>query len=435
MKVAFHTLGCKVNLYESEALKETFESRGYTLVDSDAFADVYVINTCTVTTQSAAKSRKQIRRAIRRNPDAVVAVLGCYSQLASDQVAAIPGVDIVMGTLERSRLIEYVERQLAEREPILDVNDAFRTRQFDELGLTRFKDHTRAFLKIQDGCDRFCSFCIIPYARGPIRSRDPQAVLKEARTLIEEGYRELVLSGIHTGGYGKERRDISFEGLLRRISELDGLERVRVSSIEINQLTGGVLELFAADARFAPHLHIPLQHGADSVLRRMRRRYSVEEYESTIRDVRNSLGEDVAITTDVLAGYPGESEQEFAQMEETLERIAFSELHVFPFSPREGTKAASEGNFVDGRTKRARVDRLLSRNESLARRYRKHLLDTNRTLRVLIEQHEDGEAFGHSGEYVRVRVPGVYPPNTFVHVRLVDAEYPVARASAPLQTE
>ncbi|MFW6285438.1 MAG: tRNA (N(6)-L-threonylcarbamoyladenosine(37)-C(2))-methylthiotransferase MtaB, partial [Bacillota bacterium] len=337
MKVAFETLGCKVNHYESEALKSMFENRGYTLADFNEYADVYVVNTCTVTNQSDAKSRKMIRKAVKRNPEAVVAVIGCYAQLESGTIEAIDGVDIIMGTVNRPRLLEYVEKVLRERKPIKDITETQGLKAFDSLKLDHFEKNTRAFLKIQDGCNQFCSYCIIPFARGPIRSKPLHEVLDEAKHLVRKGYKEIVLSGIHTGGYGTDLEDTSFHDLLASLSEIEGLRRLRISSIEINQLTDPILDLIESKDVFARQLHIPLQHGDDAVLAHMRRRYTVAEYLEKIEAIRRRMP-DIAITTDLIVGYPTEDEAAFDSMLETVKKAAFSELHVFPYSRRGGTK-------------------------------------------------------------------------------------------------
>ncbi len=431
MKVAFYTLGCKVNLYESEALKNMFLERGFKLVSYQEAADVFVVNTCTVTNQSAAKSRKSIRRAIRQNPDAVVAVIGCYSQMEKETVDAIPGVDIVMGTIRREKLIEHVESLLKERRKIVDVQNVRRYKGFDALNVSTFADKTRAFVKIQDGCNQYCSFCIIPYARGPVRSRNKDDILEEIRGLIQNGYQEIVLSGIHTGGYGTDLKNYSFYDLLEEISALDGLKRLRISSMEINQIDRNILRLMRERDVFARHLHIPLQHGANSVLKRMKRRYDVETFEDALKRIRSALP-GLAITTDVIAGYPGESEEEFETMVKTLERLRFSELHVFPFSPRSGTKAAEEKGHIHGHVKSKRVETLLALNETLAKTYREETLKENRPLDLLVETCDCGRGEGHTSEYIRVSLPlRGCRENTWHTVKLTDASYPVASAQTP----
>ncbi|MGM0436562.1 MAG: tRNA (N(6)-L-threonylcarbamoyladenosine(37)-C(2))-methylthiotransferase MtaB [Bacillota bacterium] len=426
MNVAFETLGCKVNHYESEALKAMFEERGYEIADFSEYADVYVINTCTVTNQSDAKSRKMIRKAARRNPEAVIAVIGCYAQIDSQTIADIDGVDIVMGTVNRPRLLEYVERFLRERKPIKDISETKGLKAFDALKLDHFEKNTRAFLKIQDGCNQFCSYCIIPFARGPIRSKPKDEVLSEAKALVGKGYKEIVLSGIHTGGYGNDLEDTSFYDLLKDLSEIEGLKRLRISSIEINQLTENILELIKARPVFARQLHIPLQHGATEILAHMRRRYTVDEYIEKIKRIREKMPL-IAITTDLIVGYPTEDEEAFETMMDTVREVKFSELHVFPYSKRGGTKAAKEKHQVHGVIKSRRVNDIIALGETLAKQYREKLMANDKELDILVEECKEGICEGHSSEYVRVKLHSAKPlENTMQKVRLTHADYPVS---------
>ncbi len=426
MKVAFSTLGCKVNSYETAALEMMFTAEGFRVVDAKDPADVYVINTCTVTNTADAKSRKAIRRAVRQNPEAVVAVIGCYSQLESETVAAIAGVDIIMGTSERAKLLANVKRFLRERTPLNDVKDFAALSSFDPLHVTRFSDNTRAFLKIQDGCNQYCSFCIIPYARGPVRSRPLNDVLKEAKALIAEGYQEIVLSGIHTGGYGTDLEGTSFADLLNAVSSLDGLTRLRISSVEINQLTDEILDLIATRKVFARHLHVPVQSGSDSVLKRMRRRYTIDAFAARLTAVRKRIP-DVAITTDVIVGFPGETDDEFAETKATLERLAFAELHVFPYSKRSGTKAAAATDHVHGTVKSWRAGELASLSERLAKRFIASLADD--VHQVLFERCNGASCEGHTSHYLRVHVASNQNLENTVHpVKLTTIDYPQSLA-------
>jgi threonylcarbamoyladenosine tRNA methylthiotransferase MtaB len=398
MKVAFHTLGCKVNTYETESIWELFAARGYERVDIHDYADVYVINTCTVTNTGDAKSRKEIRRAVRRNPEAVVAVMGCYSQIDPAAIAAIDGVDIILGTKHRERLVFLVEDFLRERRRIQDVTDVSRYRVFDETHITHFTEHTRAFLKIQDGCSNFCSFCIIPYARGPVRSRDSKQILEEAKALVDNGYQELVLTGIHTGGYGQDLPDYELVDLLRDLEQIDGLRRLRLSSIEINELTDELLHWIRQSKVFAPHLHIPLQSGSDDILRAMRRKYDKQTFLNRLREIRDLIP-GIAITTDLIVGFPGETEEHFAEMKAFVSDCAFSELHVFPYSRRSGTKAAQMTGHLDGLTKSVRVNEMLLLNEQLADRF----IATQDDVEVLFETSDEEFTYGHTDTYVAVK--------------------------------
>lgn len=411
MKIAFYTLGCKVNTYETESTWELFKDRGYQKVDFSEFADIYVINTCTVTNSGDSKSRKVIRRAIRKNPEAIVAVMGCYSQMDPDTIAAIDGVDIIIGTKHRERLVLLVEEFLRERQQVSDVTDVSRYLEFDETHVTQFTENTRAFLKIQDGCNHFCTYCIIPYARGPVRSRPKESVLQEAQSLIEHGYQEIVLTGIHTGGYGLDLEGYSFYDLLVELSELPGLQRLRISSIEINELTDEIIHLIRDNDVFAKHLHIPLQSGSEAILTKMRRKYNKQTFKERISFIRSQLP-NVAITTDVIVGFPGETEEDFKEMETFIEDVGFSELHVFPYSKRNGTKAAQMPGHLNGVIKSYRVNQLLMLNEQLANQY----IQQQSTLSVLFETSDDTYTYGHSDSYIAVKIK----KDTTLHNKIMD---------------
>jgi threonylcarbamoyladenosine tRNA methylthiotransferase MtaB len=406
--VAFHTLGCKVNAYETEAIWQLFKRAGYERVDFDRKADVYVINTCTVTNTGDKKSRQVIRRAIRRNPDAVIAVTGCYAQTSPAEVMAIPGVDIVVGTQGRERLLEYVEQYQRERQPINAVKNIMKTREFEELDVPTFSDRTRASLKIQEGCNNFCTFCIIPWARGLLRSRKPENVLKQARQLVEAGYKEIVLTGIHTGGYGEDLEDYSLADLLWDLDKIDGLKRIRISSIEASQIDERILEAMNTSEKMCRHLHIPLQAGDDEVLKRMRRKYTVDEYRKKIERIREAMPQ-VAITTDVIVGFPGETDEQFENTFRLIEEIQFAELHVFPYSKRTGTPAARMENQVPDPVKQERVRRLIQLSERLsleyARRFVGDVLDVIPE-RPYKEEPGSGLYTGYSDNYLQLVFPG-----------------------------
>lgn len=399
MNVAFYTLGCKVNTYETESIWELFQEKGYKRVQANEFSDVYIINTCTVTNSGSVKSRKAIRKVIKQNPEAVIAVMGCYAQISPEEVLEIDGVDIVIGTKHREQIVDLVEENLRKRERVLNVTDVSRYRQFDETHVTNFTENTRAFLKIQDGCNNFCSYCIIPFARGPVRSRDKDSILEEASSLVKNGYHEIVLTGIHTGGYGSDLEDYSLYQLLFDLSNIKGLDRIRISSIEINELTDEILGLISYNPHFAKHLHIPLQSGSERVLKDMRRHYTKEEFKKMVVNIRKRIP-DVALTTDVIVGFPGETDEEFREMYDFIEELAFSELHVFPYSIRSGTKAAKMKNQVNGAIKSIRVNELLELNEKLATKY----IESLNTVSVLFETSDDEYTYGHSSHYIYVKV-------------------------------
>lgn len=406
--VAFHTLGCKVNAYETEAIWQLFKRAGYERVDFDKKADVYVINTCTVTNTGDKKSRQVIRRAIRRNPDAVIAVTGCYAQTSPAEVMAIPGVDIIVGTQGRERLLEYVEQYQRERRPINAVKNIMKAREFEELDVPAFSDRTRASLKIQEGCNNFCTFCIIPWARGLLRSRKPENVLKQARQLVEAGYKEIVLTGIHTGGYGEDLENYSLADLLWDLDKIDGLKRVRISSIEASQIDDRILEVLNTSEKMCRHLHIPLQAGDDEVLKRMRRKYTVDEYREKIEKIREAMPQ-VAITTDVIVGFPGETDEQFENSYRLIEELQFAELHVFPYSKRTGTPAARMENQVPDKVKQERVQRLIQLSDRLSLQYSRRFVGD--VLDVIPERpykEEPGSGLytGYSDNYLQLVFPG-----------------------------
>ncbi|QGG56956.1 tRNA (N(6)-L-threonylcarbamoyladenosine(37)-C(2))-methylthiotransferase MtaB [Paenibacillus sp. FSL W8-1187] len=408
--VALHTLGCKVNFYDTEAIWQLFKNEGYEQVDFDTDkADVYLINTCHVTNTGDKKSRQVIRRAIRRNPDAVIAVTGCYAQTSPAEILDIPGVDLVIGTQDRERMMDYVRQVQAERVPVNAVRNIMKTREFEELDVPDFADRTRAFLKIQEGCNNFCTFCIIPWSRGLSRSRDPQSVVAQARKLVEAGFKEIVLTGIHTGGYGDDLDNYKLSDLLWDLDKVDGLERIRISSIEASQIDEDMIEVLNKSPKMCRHLHVPLQAGDDTVLKRMRRKYTTEEYAATIRRLHEAMP-GVAITTDVIVGFPGESEEQFEAGYAYMKELGFSEMHVFPYSKRTGTPAARMEDQVDEAVKNERVHRLIDLSETMQLAYAEKYV--GQTLGVIPEREHKGSApgsglmMGYTDNYIQVVFEG-----------------------------
>lgn len=407
--VAFQTLGCKVNHYETEAIWQIFKQGGYEQVPYEGDADVYVINTCTVTNTGDKKSRQVIRRAVRRNPEGIVVVTGCYAQTSPAEVANIPGVDIVLGTQGREQLLELIDTYRRDREPINAVKNIMKTRKFEELEVPDFTDRTRASLKIQEGCNNFCTFCIIPWARGLMRSRDPQNVLEQARKLVAAGYKEIVLTGIHTGGYGEDLEDYNLAKLLWDLDKVEGLQRVRISSIEASQITDEVIEVLRTSDKMCRHLHIPLQAGNDQVLKRMRRKYTVDEYWRKIQQIREAMP-GVAITTDVIVGFPGETKALFESGFEFIQEIQFAEMHVFPYSKRTGTPAAKFEDQVPEEIKNERVGRLIDLSNQFSLEYAKQFL--GQALDIIPESPysdvsgEPNLFYGYSDNYLKVIFKG-----------------------------
>lgn len=424
--VAFHTLGCKVNHYETEAIWQLFQEQGYERVDFEHSSDVYVINTCTVTNTGDKKSRQVIRRAIRKNPDAVICVTGCYAQTSPAEIMAIPGVDIVVGTQDRVKMLDYIKQFKEERQPINAVGNIMKNRVYEELDVPAFTDRTRASLKIQEGCNNFCTFCIIPWARGLMRSRDPKEVIRQAQQLVDAGYNEIVLTGIHTGGYGEDMKDYNLAMLLRDLeSQVQGLKRLRISSIEASQISDEVIQVMNDSKVIVRHLHIPLQSGSNSVLKRMRRKYTMEFFAERLTKLKVALP-GLAVTSDVIVGFPGESEEEFMETFNFIKEHQFSELHVFPYSKRTGTPAARMDNQVEEDVKNERVHRLISLSDQLAKEYASAF--EGEVLEVIPEERSSkGEGFyeGYTDNYLKVVFKGSEELiGKIVKVKITKAGYP-----------
>lgn len=408
MKVAFATLGCRVNVYESEAMTEKFIREGYEVVDFSEKADVYVINTCSVTNMGDKKSRQIIGRARRQNSEAIIAAVGCYSQIAPKEVSSIEGVDVVLGTRNKGDIVYFVNKAKEERKPQIEVSGVLKNKKFENLKIEDYREKTRAFLKIQDGCNRFCTYCLIPYTRGAVCSKDFKVVLNEIKQLAEHGFKEIILSGIHTASYGLDLEgNVTLISLLEEIENIDGIERVRIGSIEPAFFTPEVVEKIKNMKKLCPQFHLSLQSGCTSTLKRMNRRYTADEYEEIVKVLRDNL-KDVSITTDVIVGFPGETEEEFNETYEFLKRNKLTKTHIFKFSPRTGTKAHDMENQIDGKIKEERSKKLIALNKINEREFTKSLV--GRTMDVLIEQEvkgEEGIYEGYTRNYVKVHVKGI----------------------------
>jgi len=403
-KVAFYTLGCKVNQYETEAMLEMFKKDGYVQVDSEEYADVYVINTCTVTHMSDRKSRQYIRRMKKLNPNAIIAVVGCYSQVSPEEILEIEEVNLVMGTNERRQIVEEIKKLDATKKAST-VDDIMKVRAFEEIEINQTNGRTRAFMKIQDGCDRFCTYCIIPYARGgKVRSRDLDSIVNEAKKLADNGYKEVVLTGIHVASYGKDVRDEQMN-LLRVIKEVDkieGIKRIRLSSVEPILFTDEFVSEVSKMDKVCPHYHLSLQSGCDETLKRMNRRYTTAEYKEIVDRLRENIP-NVAITTDVIVGFPGETNDEFNKTYEFLRDIELSQMHVFKYSPRKGTPAATMENQVDPQMKQFRSDKLLNLSKENFNKFANRFIGEE--LEVLFETNiVDNKYEGLTPNYIRVVV-------------------------------
>jgi threonylcarbamoyladenosine tRNA methylthiotransferase MtaB len=403
MKVAFSTLGCRVNQYESEAMTEKFLREHYEVVSYDSFADVYVINTCTVTNMGDKKSRQMISRARRQNSEAVIAVVGCYSQIAPEEVSKIEGVDVVLGTRNKGDIIYWVNRAREERAQMVEVNDVLRNNVFEELNIEEYQTKTRAFLKIQDGCNRFCSYCLIPFARGAVCSKKPEKVMEEVRELAKNGFKEIILSGIHTASYGIDLEGkVNLVSLLEDIDKVEGIERIRIGSIDPTFFTEGVIERIVKLKKLCPHFHLSLQSGCDETLKRMNRQYTTKDYREVVEDLRKHIP-DVSITTDIIVGFPGETDEEFNKTYEFLRDIKLTKMHIFKFSPRKGTRAAEMKAQIDGDTKEQRSSKLIVLSSLNEAEFMQKFV--GRTMDVLYEHLNDKETNkyeGYTQNYVKV---------------------------------
>jgi threonylcarbamoyladenosine tRNA methylthiotransferase MtaB len=426
MKIAFHTLGCKVNQYESEALQEKFKSSGHLIVEETESADAYIINTCTVTGLADRKSRQFIRRLRNQNPDCILAVIGCYAQMKPDEISAIEGVNIVAGTNEKAGLVEMVEHYAKNQGVDVHRLEYDEITEFEEIGTPIVADsRTRAYIKVQDGCNRFCSYCIVPYARGNIRSRMLENILEEAKGLIKAGYKEIVLTGINTALYGAENNPAKGLGLVEMIGKLDNLPgdfRIRLSSLEPTVVDVEIVKQLLQFKKLCPHFHLSLQSGSDRILKAMKRNYTAKQYQEIVDTLkRHDLG--FAVTTDIIVGFPGETEEDFQESCNLVEAARFAKVHVFKYSKRTGTAAAEMENQVAPAVKNARSARLLELEQKSAAAFLSGQTGAARTL--LLEEYDEnaGMASGYTENYIRVYIPvgkaeAARMINTFQRVRL-----------------
>ena len=417
MTVGVYTLGCKVNMYESEFVINRLKDAGYEIKDFLDVCDVYIINTCTVTNTSDIKSRKIVRQAIKRNPDACIVVMGCFVEANKDYRE--DGVDIIVGTKDKSKIVSLIDEFFVNK-VFIDKTNNDEVVLFEDMFIDKFPGRTRAFVKIQDGCENFCSYCIIPFVRGKCRSKRHDDVVGEIKSLVNNGYKEIVLTGIHTGNYGVDLGD-SFANLLRDIVKIDGLKRLRISSIEITELTDEVLDIIKNNDVIADHFHVPLQSGSDKVLKLMNRKYDLAYYFEIINKILE-IRPNASITTDIIVGFPGEDEDDFLCLMDTVRRVHFSKIHVFPYSKRNGTKAATMNNQIPEVSKKDRARRLLKLSMELEKDYYNNFLGEK--VEVLSECVKDGYTYGHTSNYISVKIKGEYASNQLINVILKEIEYP-----------
>ena len=412
MKIGICSLGCKVNIYEAEFVANILKENNYEIVDFEDKADIYIINTCSVTNESDKKSRKMINRARKNNKDAIIIVMGCYSQLNADKIEA----DIILGNKDKSNIVKLIEEYKTKNNKITKIYDLTKTK-FEEMEISKFTNHTRAFVKIQDGCNAFCSYCIIPYTRGRVRSKDKTSVIKEVTKLVNNGYKEIVLTGIHTGRYGIDI-NTTLEELLKELVEIPNIYRIRLSSIEINEITPGIIKLLKENKVMAKHLHSPLQSGSNKILKLMNRRYNKEEFKNMITKIKEIPN--ISLTTDLIVGFPNETEEDFKETLDTLNEIKFTKIHTFPYSRRNGTPAAAMENQVPPEVKKDRVHKIIKLSDKDEEEFYKS--NIGKTYDGVVEVHPNGEVIVHTSNYIPVIVEDNLENNTIVNVKITSVD-------------
>ena len=422
MKVAFYTLGCKVNQYETNGMIQAFLEKGFEIVDFSEKADIYVINTCTVTSISDKKSRQMIRRTKQLNPDALVVAVGCYAQVAKDKLEEIKDIDLILGISEKTEIVRYVEEALQNKEPQEHISDVMHQKEFVDFGSVNYTDKNRVAIKVQDGCNQFCTYCIIPYARGRIRSRKIENVKKEVEDLAKNGIKEIVITGIHVASYGKDlNENVGLIDLLEEINKIDGIERIRLSSLEPTLITEEFVERLSKLNKICDHFHLSLQSGCDATLKRMNRHYTTSDFKKAT-DLLRKTYPNVALTTDVIVGFPGETDEEFNITYKFLQDINFYKMHVFKYSQRHGTKAEKMPNQIDGKIKEERSRKLIELSDKNEKEQNKKYF--NKILKVLVEKLEDGYFKGHTTNYIMVKIKdtGEDLQNKIVNTKIIDTE-------------
>ena len=416
-KVAFLTLGCKVNQYETNAMSEKLVEAGYEIIENPNEADICIINTCSVTNMSDRKSRQMIRKVKEKNKNVILVVTGCYAQVSKEEISQMPEVDIIIGNNEKKDILIYLEQFIQEKYLNAQVKDAFEPIEFADFGTITYSEKTRAAIKVQDGCDRFCSYCIIPYARGRVRSRKPESVINEIKAVAKKGIQEVVITGIHIASYGKDfKNGYKLIDLLEEINKIEGIRRIRLGSIEPILITDEFISRLVKLEKICHHFHLSLQSGCDETLKRMNRRYNTSEFKEVVERIRNAY-EDVILTTDIIVGFPGETQEEFNCTYEFLKEIKFYKMHVFPYSIRKGTKAAEMPGQIDGTEKERRSKILIELSNHNQFEYNKNYI--GQTVEVLIEE----DSKGHTANYIVVKVDGAENiENQIINVKITKAE-------------
>ena len=412
MKVAIASLGCKVNIYESEYIISLLKENNFEIVDFTTTADIYLINTCSVTNESDKKSRNQIMRARKNNPHAIIVVMGCYSQVTKDEIDA----DIILGNKDKSHIIKILSEYLKNHQKIHTIYNLREEENFENMEIKHFENHTRAFVKIQDGCNAFCSYCIIPYTRGKLRSKPLETVVKEVEELVKNGYKEIVLTGIHTGKYGLDQ-NTNLETLLKHLITIKGLYKLRLSSIEINEITDQILDLMEQSDIIARHLHIPLQSGSNKILTSMNRKYDLKYFLDKVKMIRSRFP-DISLTTDLILGFPDENEKDFQDTLETLAQIKFTKIHAFPYSKRNNTPAATMPNQIPNQVKKARVRKVIELSSQNEKEFYSKFIE--KELIALTENRKDGKTIALTSNYIPVVLKEKLPNNKIVKIKILE---------------
>ena len=398
-KVAFITLGCKVNQYETNGMSQKFLEKGYEIVEHHNKADIYIINTCTVTNMSDRKSRQMLRRVKELNKDAIIVACGCYAQVAKKELEKIQEIDLILGNNEKKEIVKYVEKYIENHKKQIEIEDVMYQKEFVDFGDVTYTEKTRAVIKVQDGCDRFCSYCIIPYARGRVRSRRPESIVSEIRRIAKEGIKEIVITGIHIASYGKDfKEEYKLIDLLEEINKIEGIKRIRLGSLEPLLITEEFMQRLIKLEKICHHFHLSLQSGCDKTLKRMNRRYNTNEFRKIVTILRKYY-EDVILTTDIIVGFPGETEEEFETTYKFLEEIKFYKMHIFKYSPRKGTKAAEMKEQIDGNKKEERSQKLIKLSVKNEKEYNQSFI--GKEVEVLWEEKKEGIYKGHTKNYIQ----------------------------------
>lgn len=422
-KVAFYTLGCKVNQYETNAMIEQFIKKNYEIVNFDDISDIYIINTCTVTNMSDRKSRQIIRRAKQINPNSILVVTGCYAQVASKELEKIKEIDLIVGNTEKKNITQIIEKHFntVSKKQRINMTDINKQKEFVDFGTTEYTEKTRAVIKVQDGCNNFCSYCIIPYAKGRVRSRNLESIINEIKSIVKNGIKEVVITGIHVASYGTDFKDnnIGLIDLLEEINKIEGLNRIRLGSLEPNIITDSFVDRLKQIDKICDHFHLSLQSGCNETLKRMNRKYTTEDFEKVVQRLRNAFP-NVALTTDIIVGFPGETDEEFEITYNYLKKINFYKMHVFKYSQRKGTRAAVMPNQIDGKVKEARSHKLIELSNENEKNFLNEYI--GKEIDVLFEQEEGQYTKGHTSNYIIVKAHEKNIENKIIKVKIVDID-------------